>query len=141
MWKDITREGAINEEEYAPITSPQIRLIAKSFISPDPNIERGTIANSVVSVVMAVLVKDCLTERETISYTSAPLLFLIFSLTLSKMTIVLLREYPMIVSTAAMVVPETSRRRITTNESIINTSCIRAMIDDRAYESLNLIDM
>ena len=48
------------------------------------------------------------------------------------MTIVLFKEYPIMVSTAAMVVLDTSSLRITTKESIINTSWIRAMIDERA---------
>ena len=46
------------DDEYAPTTRPQIRLMAKFLISPVLKMERGTMAKSVVRVVMKVLEKD-----------------------------------------------------------------------------------
>ena len=47
----------------------------------------------------------------------------------------------MIVNTAAIVVEDTSSRRIRIKANIINTSCTSAIIDEIAYENLNLTQM
>ena len=72
------------------------------------------------------------TDLAICSSTSAVRSALIFSLTLSNMTMVLLSEYPMIVSTAATVVAETSRRNMRMNDSIASTSWHSAMMADIA---------
>ena len=109
-------------DEYAPTKIPHVRLIANSLMSPELKIASGTIAKSVVKLVINVLVRDWFTEFVIISPTSPSLFFITFSLTLSKITIVLFKEYPMIVRIAAIVVDEISRRQIKIKESIANTS-------------------
>ena len=101
---------------------PHVRLIANNLISPELKIASGTIAKSVVKLVIKVLERDWLIERLIRASTSSFLFAETFSLTLSKITIVLLREYPMIVSTAAIVVDDTSSLQMRIKDSIARTS-------------------
>ncbi|OQA39474.1 MAG: hypothetical protein BWY50_02137 [Spirochaetes bacterium ADurb.Bin315] len=71
---------------------------------------------------MSVRLNDCLTERSILDLRPMLAFKLVFSRIRSKITIALFKEYPMIVSRAAIVVEENSSLNRLMKVSIINTS-------------------
>src|SRR5574344_1908569 len=101
-------------------------------MSPLAKMQRGMMANIVVTLLIVVLLREAVTLSSIIQSSSICESERINDLILSMITIVLFSEYPMMVSTAAIVVEETSNPIAMMKPSMQMTSCSRATMEQTA---------
>ena len=142
----IYQSGPVkNTEENAPPITPTINANANSLKEDTPQMNN---ANTITNVVKLVLIVRT-NVLEILWFTSALISSLVrivwsfrFSRIRSKITIVELIEYPMIVNIHAINVPPTDNLPTEYAANTTNTSLINAMIAlDPNFTSLNRIAM
>ena len=124
-----------------PTNTPIIIAKEKYCRTFPPKRYRVRTTNRVVNDVTTVLLRDSLILLFTIFDTSCLFKFFIFSLILSKITMVSLREYPTIVKNAAMIAKDISYPNIENIPKVIMTSWKIAAIAPIAYINSNLIEI
>ena len=133
----------MNTEEYIPNDIPISRTIEKSLRVIPPNKRRQTRTKSTVN---PVLIERAIVWRTLMLVVDSMLTVTLdglrmFSLILSKITIVSFIEYPNIVSTAATKAVSTLNQNKADSPTVIMTSCQRAIMAATAYLNSNLNDI